>query len=174
MSNRVRYLVTTLALVGIGLGYGLVQQWTRHPALRLPARAEASSHPPPYVALPTAREVLGHEAELTLTPDQQGRLAALERQWKQESAGVQAVADAAGRDFAQFLQEQGSGKVSLQEIQRRSADYRALSQELRELRRRHAEAAATILTQSHSRAENRFSIISPSLPCKCILLPKRR
>jgi len=151
MSNRVRYLVTTLALVAIGLGYVVVQQWPRHPALRLPARAEASSHPAPRPALPTAREILEQGAGLTLTPDQRGRLAALDRQWKQESAGGQAVAEAAGREVSQFLQEQGSGKVSLQEIQRRSADYRALSQALRELRRRHAEAAANILTESQQR-----------------------
>jgi hypothetical protein len=151
MSLRARYLVTTLALVAIGLGYVLVQQWPRHPVLRLPARAEASSHPAPRPVLPTAREILEHGADLALTPDQQGRLAALDRQWKQESAGVQAVADAAGRDFSKFLQEQGSGKVSLQEIQRRSADYRALSQELRELRQQYAEAAANILTNSQQR-----------------------
>lgn len=151
MSNRVRYLVTTLALLAIGLGYGLVQQWTRHPALRLPARAEASGHPAPYVAPPTAWEILGHEGELALTPDQRGRLSVLDRQWKQEAAGVQAVAEAAGRDLSQFLQAQGSGKLSLQELQRRSAGYRGISQELRELRRRHTEAAANILTESQQR-----------------------
>ncbi|HYL82191.1 MAG TPA: hypothetical protein VEU07_15340, partial [Candidatus Acidoferrum sp.] len=136
----------SLALVAIGLGYILVQEWPRHSALRLPARAEASNHPAPIPALPTARKILEHGAELALTPDQQGRLVTLDRQWKQESAGLQAVAEAAGRDLSQFLQEQGSGKVSLQVIQRRSADYRAFSQELRELRRRHAEAAQQVLT----------------------------
>ncbi|HSB78379.1 MAG TPA: Spy/CpxP family protein refolding chaperone [Candidatus Methylomirabilis sp.] len=146
MSIRVRYLLTTIALVAIGLGYVLVQQWPRHSALRLPARAEASSHPVPRPSLPTAREILEHGVDLALTPDQRGRLTALDRQWKQESAGVQAVAEAAGRDLSQFLQEQGSGKVSLQEIQRRSADYRGLSQELRELRQRHAEATRQVLT----------------------------
>jgi hypothetical protein len=151
MSLQARYLVTTLTLVAVGLGYVLFQQWPRHPALRLPARAEASSHPAFRPALPTAREILEHGADLALTPDQQGHLAALDRQWKQESAGVQAVADAAGRELSRFLQEQGSGKVSLQEIQRRSADYRALSQELRELRQQYAEAAAEILTKSQQR-----------------------
>ena len=151
MSLRVRYLATTLALVAIGLGYVLVQQWPEHPALRLPARAEASSHPLSRPALPIARQILERVADLALTADQMRRLAVLDRQWVQESSGLQAVAEAAGRDLSQFLQEQGSGKVSLQEIQRRSADYRALSQELRERRQHHAEAAAAILTESQQR-----------------------
>jgi hypothetical protein len=146
MNIRVRYLVTTLALIAIALGYALMQEWPRNVAPRLPARAETSSHPAPRPALPTAREILEHGADLALTPDQQGRLTALDRQWAQESAGTQAVADAAGREFSLFLQTQGSGKASLQEIQRRSADYRALSRELRELRQRHAETAQQVLT----------------------------
>ncbi len=41
--------------------------------------------------------------------------------------------------------------MSLHEIQRRSADYRELSAELRGLRQRHAEAATRILTESQQR-----------------------
>jgi hypothetical protein len=98
-----------------------------------------------------AREILDRGAALSLAADQKARLAALDEQWKKESAGVQAAAQEAQREFSQFLQEQGTAKASLHEIQRRSADYRELSAELRGLRQRHAEAAAQILTESQQR-----------------------
>ncbi|HSB68468.1 MAG TPA: hypothetical protein VLT62_03925 [Candidatus Methylomirabilis sp.] len=152
MSLRARYLGMTLALVATGLGAAVFQQWPRRDGLRPPARAEASptpaSRPKP---LPTARDILDRGAALALTAEQAARLAALEERWKQESATVQTAAEEAGRGFSQFLKEQGSARTSLQEIQRRSADYRELSQELRELRRRHAEAAGAILTESQQR-----------------------
>jgi len=148
MSPRLRYLSTTLALVAIGLGYALVQGWPARPAPRL-ARPAAAARPP--APLPTAREILDRGAALSLTADQKARLAALDERWKKESAGVQAAAQEAQRDLSRFLQEQGAAKASLQEIQRRSADYRKLSQELRELRQRHAETVAQVLTGSQQR-----------------------
>lgn len=153
MSLRVRYLVTTLALVAIGLGYVLVQQWPRHPALRLPARAEASARPAsPPAALPTAREILDRASELALTPEQRARLAGLDRRWRDEILGLEAAVRVAEQEFREFVREtQQAGKTSLQEIQRRSEDYRNLSAELRERSRLHAEAAARILTDSQQR-----------------------
>ena len=148
MSPRLRYLSTTLALVAIGLGYALVQGWPARPAPHIEKSAAAARPPAPP---PTAREILDREAALSLTADQKARLAALDEQWKKESAGVQAAAQEAQREFSQFLQEQDTAKMSLQEIQRRSAGYRELSQELRELRQRHAEAASQILTESQQR-----------------------
>jgi len=148
MSPRLRYLSTTLALVAIGLGYALVHGWPARPAPRLvrPAAAARPSAPPP-----TAREILDRGAALSLTADQKARLAALDERWRKESAGVHAATQEAQRELSRFLQEQGAAKASLQEIQRRSAEYREFSQELRELRQRHAEAVAQVLTGSQQR-----------------------
>ena len=153
MSNRVRYLVTTLALVAIGLGYVLVQQGPRHPALRTPARAEASAHPASLPAAPpTAREILDRASDLALTPEQRARLAGLDRRWRDEILGLEAAVRVAEQEFGKFVREtQQGGKTSLQEIQRRSEDYRSLSRELRERSRLHGEAAAHILTDSQQR-----------------------
>ncbi len=149
MSPRLRYLSTTLALVAVGLGYAAIQGRATRPAPRIEARPIVAR--PLASPLPTAREILDRGTDLALTNDQRARLEALDQQWKKESAGVQVGVQEAEREFTQFMQAQASGKASLQEIQRRSADYRELSAELRELRRRHAEAAAVTLTESQQR-----------------------
>ena len=153
MSNRVRYLVTTLALVAIGLTYVLFQQGPKHPALRTPARAEASVRPASLPAAPpTAREILDRASDLALTPGQRARLAGLDRRWRDETLGLEAAVRVAEQEFGKFVREtQQGGKTSLQEIQRRSEDYRSLSRELRERSRLHGEAAAHILTDSQQR-----------------------
>ena len=153
MSNRVRYLATTLALVAIGLGYVLVQQGPGHLALRLPARAEAMARPASRpVAPPTAREILDRASDLALTPEQRARLAGLDRRWRDEILGLEAAVRVAEQEFGKFVGEaQQGGKTTVQEIQRRSEDYRSLSGELRERRRLHAEVAAHILTESQQR-----------------------
>lgn len=153
MSVRVRYLITTLVLVAIGLAYALFQQWPRREALRLPARAEASARPASLpAAAPTAREILDRVSELALTPEQQARLAGLDRRWRDEILGLEAAVRVAEQEFGKFLRETQQGrKASLQEIQGRSEEYRSLSAELRERRRLHAEAAANMLTESQQR-----------------------
>jgi len=137
-----------MALVAIGLGYALMQGWQARPTPRLARPAGASR---PLAPLPTAQEVLDRQAALSLTAEQKSRLEELDLQWKKESAGLQAAAHKAQRELSQFLQEQGGAKASLQEIQRRSADYRELSQELRELRQRHTEAVAHVLSEFQQR-----------------------
>lgn len=149
MSPRLRYVSTTLALVAVGLGYAVIQGRAARPAPRIEARPVVAR--PLAPPLPTAREILDRGTDLALTNDQRARLEALDQQWKKEPAGVQVAVQEAERELTQFMQAQASGKTSLQEIQRRSADYRELSAELRELRQRHAEAAAHILTESQQR-----------------------
>jgi hypothetical protein len=100
MSPRLRYLSTTLALVAIGLGYALIQGRAARPAPRTVKPATAARPPAPP---PTAREILDRGAALSLAADQKARLAALDEQWKKESAGVQAAAQEAQRELSQFL-----------------------------------------------------------------------
>ena len=148
MSPRLRYLSTTLALVAVGLGYALIQAKPWRPAPRLDARPAEAAHPP-APPLPRARQILDRGADLSLTADQKARLTALDEKWREDSASLETALKTAEQDFSQYVKEvQAEGKTNLQEIQRRSADFRALSAELREVRQRHGEAAAHILTES--------------------------
>lgn len=151
MSPRLRYLFTTLALLTIGLGYALVQGGPARPAPQIEKSAAAAR--PPAPPLPTARQILDRETDLSLRADQKDRLTALDGRWRKESAPLEAARMTAEQEFSLFMKEaQAGGKTSLQEIQRRSAEFRDLSTALREGRRRHAEAAAHILTESQQRA----------------------
>ena len=150
MTVRTRYLSTTLALVAVALGYALIQGRPTRPAPRLPARPAVASQPaaPPPAPL-TAREVLDRADVLSLTADQKARLEALDRAWKQETAGLETALQEASNEFSQFMREsQARGRASLQEIQRRSADLRELSAALRERRHLHSEDAARVLTEA--------------------------
>ncbi len=148
MSARLRYVSTTLALVAIGLGYALIQGKPWRSAPRPEARPLAARSPVPRPpAPPTAREILGHEGDLSLTADQKARLEALDLRWKGEAAGLEAAIKQAEQEFSRFMQEtQAGGKTSVQEIQRRSADLQSLSVALRERRQLHVEEATRLLT----------------------------
>lgn len=148
MSERVRYLAATLALTAIAVGYFLVQREPARPGPRLaPRPAEARPLAPP--PLPTARILLDRANDLALTRGQTTRLEALDRRWKMESGALETVVRQEQDAFAQFMREaQAGGGASVQEIQRRSADLRELSEVLRERRQRHAEVALDVLTDS--------------------------
>jgi hypothetical protein len=148
MSERVRYLAATLALAAIVMGYFLL--------LREPAKAGPRPGTRPAEARlvaplphPTARMLLDRTTDLALTQGQHARLEALDRQWKMESVGLETAVRQEQEAFSQFMQEaQARGKASVQEIQRRSADLREVSETLRERRQQHAEAALEVLTES--------------------------
>ncbi len=148
MSPRLRYLSTTMALVAVGLGFALIQGKPWRSAPRLEARPMVARSPAPRPpAPPTAREILGHGTDLSLTADQKARLEALDLRWKGEAAGLEAAIKEAEQEFSRFMKEtQAGGKTSVQEIQRRSADLQSLSAALRERRQIHSEKAARILT----------------------------
>jgi hypothetical protein len=147
MSLRTRYLVTTLALLAIGLGFGLSQGRTRPAPPRPPARA---AHTPARLVLPpTAEEILGRAEALQLGPEQATRLRALDREWRTETGQLEAAIQAASAEFEQFTAEaQKGGGASMPELQRRSADLRALSAELRERRAAHSLRAVEALTDT--------------------------
>lgn len=148
MSPRLRYLATTVALLAVGLGYVLIQGKPERPAPRLRPQSEAVPRPtaqPP--ALPTAREILDRRPALSLTADQMARLEALDREWRAETPPLETALKAAEEELSRFLREAQAGKgASVQEIQRRSAEYQELSAALRERRRLHSQAATRVLT----------------------------
>ena len=145
MSPSLRYLSTTVALLAVGLGYALIQGRGERPTPRPAAQSEAVARPvPPPAAPPTAGEILERRASFSLAADQVSRLEALDAEWKREAAAEQAL--------SRFMKEaQSAGGTSVQEIQRRSAEFRELSAALRERRRLHSEAAAHVLTESQRR-----------------------
>lgn len=160
MSPRLRYLSTTLALVAFGLGYALIQAKPWRPGPSLPVRpAAAGRRAPPAPAPPTAREVLNRSEALGLTRDQEARLEALDRQWKQETAGLQAALHEAEQEFSRFMKEARASKgTSVQEVQSQSAEFRELSATLRERRVLHGEAVAGVLTEP----QRRMLVLPPS------------
>jgi hypothetical protein len=153
MSPGPRYLSTTVALLAVGLGYALLQGRPERPAPRPAAQPEAVARPaPPPVSPPTAGEILERRASFSLTADQVSRLEALDAEWKKEAAELEPALAAAEQALSRFMKEaQSAGGTSVQEIQRRSAEFRELSAALRERRRLHGEAAAHVLTESQRR-----------------------
>ncbi len=153
MSPGLRYLSTTVALLAVGLGYALLQGRPERPAPRPAARPEAVGRPaPPPAAPPTARDILDRRAALSLTADQAARLEALDVEWRKEAAELEAALAAASQELSRFMKDaQSAGGTSVQEIQRRSVEFRELSAALRERRRLHSEAAAHVLTEPQRR-----------------------
>ena len=142
MSPRVRYLSTSLALLAVGLGYALTQGQVGRPAPPPPARAGAARPAPLASAPSTARQILDRGTVLSLTSDQMDRLETLDRQWRRESAKLETALTAAELEFSRFMREaKAGGRTNLQEIQRRSAEFRDRSAALRERRQIHAETA---------------------------------
>jgi hypothetical protein len=148
MSDRVRVLAATLALTAIAVGYFLVQGIPARPGPHLergPAMTKPIAPPP----LPTAHSLLAQGAVLSLTKAQTARLEALDLRWKAQVAGLEAALQHEEAAFAQFMQEaQAAGKTSLQEIQRRSAELRTMSESMRERQQLHADAVLDVLTES--------------------------
>jgi hypothetical protein len=147
MSLRARYLVTTLALVAIGLAFGLSQR-TERPGPPRPA-VHATAWPALPAPPPTAREILDGSDALDLSPQQTERLRELDRQWQAEYRGLQEAIRTASAEFERFVADarQGGG-ASLQALQQRSSDLRHLSMILRERRAEHSRRAAGVLTEA--------------------------
>ena len=148
MRDRVRVLAATLVLTAIGVGYFLIQGPPARTGPHLDPRPAVTTPiaPPP---LPTAHSLLVRGAVLSLTKAQTARLEVLDLRWKAQAAGLEADLQHEEAAFAQFMREaQAAGKTSVQEIQRRSADLRALSESVRERRQLHADAVLDVLTES--------------------------
>jgi hypothetical protein len=147
MSLRARYLVTTLALVAIGLAFGLSQR-TERPGPPRPA-VHATAWPALPAPPPTAREILDGSDALGLSPQQAERLRELDRQWQAEYGELQKAIRTASAELEQFVADarQGGG-ASLQTLQQRSSELRHLSMTLRERRTEHSRRAAGVLTEA--------------------------
>ena len=151
MSPRVRVLTTTLALLAVALAYTLTRDRVQAPPR--PARGGAIERPaPPPAPPPSAREIIDRRVPLGLSREQAARLEALDRQWQEESATLQAAIAKAEKAFAAFMQEaQARRGATLQEIHRQSAEVARLSAFLREGRLLHGEAATAVLSQAQRR-----------------------
>jgi hypothetical protein len=160
MSVRTRYLATTLALLAIGLGFGLSQWWAQ-PAPPPPVRAVLPPGPPPMPPA-TAADVLERAAELQLSSEQAARLQTLAREWQAETRQLEAAIRNASAEFEQFVADaRKGGGASMQELQRRSGDLQSLSAELRERRRAHSQRAAGTLTDAQRAKLRNESLDSP-------------
>lgn len=156
MSPGTRYLTTTLALVAVLLGYGVMQWRAERPGPPRPVRSATSPEARPPAAPPApllARDILARDVALSLTSDQTARLEALDRAWKDEAGPLEANLRAATMEFSRFMSEAQTRRgTSLQEVQRRTAELSELSAALRERQRLHAEAAARVLANwQHAR-----------------------
>jgi len=160
MSMRTRYLSTTLALLAIGLGFGL-SQWSPRPSPLRPAvhaTARAALPAPP----PTAGEILARSDALGFNPQQAERLRELDRQWQAEYADLQEANRAASAEFERFVADaRKGGGASLQALQQQSGELRQLSVTLRERRAEHSRRAVGVLTEAQ-RATLRSASENPS------------
>ena len=154
MSPWVRYLTTTLVLLAVAAGYALSQGWVERQSPR-PMVREAGARPvPPPAPAPSAREILDRGPAVGLSREQGARLRALDAEWVRRSSELQAAIDDEERQFSAFMKEaQGGRGASLQEIQQRSANLRALSALLREARWQHGLASAEVLTEPQRRTQ---------------------
>jgi hypothetical protein len=155
VSARTRYLTTTLALLVIGLGFGLSQWRTRPSALLKPPARNARV--PARLGHPlTAAEVLNQAESLGLRPQQTARLQILDRGWRVDVESLETALRAASAEFERFVAEaRKGGGASVPELQRRSADLQMLSAELRERRAAHSRQAIEILTDAQREALRR-------------------
>jgi len=155
MKVRSRYLATTVAVLAIGLGFGL-GQWRVRPAAVFKPPARDARVPARPAQPPTAGEVLSRAEALRLRPEQTTRLRTLDRAWRADVASLGAALQAASAEFERFVAEaRRGGGASVPELQRRSADLQALSAELRERRAAHSLQAIEILTEAQQDALRR-------------------
>ena len=160
MSMRTRYLSTTLALLAIGLGFGL-SQWSPRPSPLRPA-VHVTARPALPAPPPTAGEILARSVALDLSPRQAERLRELDRQWQAEYADLQEANRAASAEFERFVADaRKGGGASLQALQQQSGELRQLSVTLRERRAEHSRRAVGVLTEAQ-RATLRSASENPS------------
>src|SRR5262245_2551334 len=133
MNLHVRSQAAAVALGIVAVAYLAYPARTERPGPPRPAPSPSASRAaalPP--APPTAAEILDRQGSLGLRGDQVIRLEALDRLWAREVGGLVARIHETEKEFSVFVREaQETAKVSLSEIQRRSAEFRQLSGELR-------------------------------------------
>jgi len=160
MSVRTRYFATTLALLALGLGFGL-RQWQPRPAPPRPA-VHTTARPALPAPPPTAGEILDRSDALGLNPQQTERLRELDRQWQAEYADLHEANRAASAEFERFVTDaRKGGGASLQALQQQSGELRQLSVTLRERRAEHSRRAVGVLTEAQ-RATLRSASENPS------------
>jgi hypothetical protein len=150
MTVQRHYLVSTLGLVGLVAAYFVLQGAPPRPGPRLERPPQGLARPAAPPRLLTAHEILSR-ADLGLASGQVERLQALDLEWSERNRGLLASVEAAQAELSHFMETQGTGRANLAELERRSADFRELSAELRQRRTLHAEAAMDVLTEPQRR-----------------------
>jgi hypothetical protein len=147
MNLHVRALAAAVALATVAVASFVYQTRMDRRGPPRPAPSLSAGRPVALPSVPpTARDILDQSVPLDLRGDQLVRLKALDRLWTREVSGLTAMIHEAEREFSVFAAEaQGIRKVSLPEIQRRSAEFSELSAELRVRRQHHSEAALRVL-----------------------------
>lgn len=154
MSLRTRYLATTLALVAVGLGFGL-SQWRPRPGPPKPPPMHTGGLPARPALPPTVDQILERADDLRLSPRQARRLRDLDREWRVDRQPLEQAVRDAQDGFAAFMTKAREGRgASIAEMQRESADLRAVSAELRERRALHSAQALAVLSE-HQRQQLR-------------------
>jgi len=93
--------------------------------------------------------MLERAGDLRLSAQQARRLRDLDREWQTESQPLEAAMRDASAAFAEFMAKARDGRgASLAEMQRQSADLRALSAELRERRALYSAQAIAALSEA--------------------------
>lgn len=151
MRPPLAYFSATLVLSAMAVVYVVGQGWPARPGPRLDRSSPAASRPAP--GPPSARELLDRGRALGLRPEQRAQLEALDARWRREAHDLDIELQAEARELSSFMEEaQDRRGATLAELQRRSAEYRELSAELRERRLRHAREALALLTAAQRQA----------------------
>ena len=140
---RARMAVWGMLVLGAGIAL-----WGRYTELasRPQIISEAGEPRSPAAApAPEVRFLLVHKGELSLTRDQEGRIAKLQAEWEQASAGLRAAGTRASAEAEKHVV---GAKVTSAAIQHASAPVVAVSAELSRLRRLYWDTAVGLLSKA--------------------------
>jgi hypothetical protein len=147
MRPAARSILTAAAVLMAALSWDALQPGPRRPALDVVKTTVPPGRPSPP---PLARDVLA--SGVPLSASQRGELQALAMRWEQASAPLETAVRAASEEFDRFAAKtRAEGRTSLAEVQRRSAELRELSAELRARRQAQSDGALAVLTDGQRR-----------------------
>lgn len=100
---------------------------------------------------PDPEWLLGQRKTLNLTEPQVRKLVQLQARWERSTRGLREALDRASAEFKRSMSPAGDRRVSIEEIQARTAPVSALSRDLAEARRAWWAAAGAVLTAEQRR-----------------------
>jgi len=146
----------TIALIlTIWIGYQRYQQRQPPPRIERQVISRVSGKPGERVT-PDLSFLLQRRKQLSLTDQQIREIERLYREWQQVSGPGQKEAEAAGREFQEWMDSaRKRGKTGLPEIQEHGARLSAISAELAQQRRLYWESVMKLLTPRQQEIANR-------------------